>query len=231
MVTKGAFLQPLNHALHQIYRVADRLSFKGGIVHMGAVVSLVGDGSYHQIGDLIEICCLSDGRTLHLCAVSACVLDNLVFHLFFGYKLVAAHHAALKYPDIGIDQTAYLRCQAAQIFICRKRQSVHSGHLTDGIAELPGVHIVLQRVCGEDNITDVDLRPQGAGHAGVDDSIHMEVIRQDLGTDSGIYLADPGAYDHCLLTKREKKGFWSGLKTFSVMVLQNGIRELTFQWI
>lgn len=52
MVTKGAFLQPLNHALHQIYRVADGLSFKGGIVHMGAVVSLVGDGSYHQIGDL-----------------------------------------------------------------------------------------------------------------------------------------------------------------------------------
>ena len=59
---------------------------------------------------------------------------------------------------------------------------------------------MLQGVCGEDNITDVDLRPQGACHAGVDDGIHMEVIRQDLGTDSRVYLANSGAYDHCLLT-------------------------------
>ena len=89
MVTKGAFLQPLNHALHQIYRVADRLSFKGGIVHMGAVVSLVGDGSYHQIGDLIEICRLSDGRAFHLAALRAERFDDALLFEVVAYEAVA----------------------------------------------------------------------------------------------------------------------------------------------
>ena len=49
-------------------------------------------------------------------------------------------------------------------------------------------------VCGNHDIPDVDLISQGTGNTGVYHRIHLKIVHQDLRTDSSIHLADAALY-------------------------------------
>lgn len=56
-----------------------------------------------------------------------------------------------------------------------------------------GFHVVVDRIDGDDNIQAFEIRPEGAGHSDMDDSIHSERLNQSIGADCGIDLSDAAA--------------------------------------
>ena len=54
---------------------------------------------------------------------------------------------------------------------------------------------MMQRIPGDQDISDVQDSIQGTCHAGIDDGSHFEEVCQNLYTESGIDFADTAADD------------------------------------
>ena len=66
--------------------------------------------------------------------------------------------------------------------------------LTELVAEVRRVHVVLHRILGEDNVSNVDVRVEGSGDTGVDDAVHREAVDQHRCAGASIDLANAGAH-------------------------------------
>ena len=60
---------------------------------------------------------------------------------------------------------------------------------------------VIDRIDGDYNIQAFEIRPEGAGHSDMDDSIHSERLNQSIGADCSI---DPVSYTHLDVYKRQR---------------------------
>ena len=63
------------------------------------------------------------------------------------------------------------------------------------VAEAGRVHVVVAGLRGDDEVPDADAVVEGAGDAGVHDVRDLEEVREDLGADAGVDLADTAAHD------------------------------------
>ena len=82
------------------------LCLKFTVIHVGAVVRLIGNGADDQIGNLVQICRLGDRRSLHFRAVGIKGIPDPVLFFTAVDKLVAAGHTAAEGLDIGIGPSA-----------------------------------------------------------------------------------------------------------------------------
>ena len=81
--------------------------------------------------------------------------------------------------------------------VCLKINPVNSGYQADRIANGRGIHIVLQELGGNRNVTDTKGRRERACHARVDDQGGLIAQDHRLRTDGGVYLSNPaGGDDH-----------------------------------
>ena len=82
-----------------------------------------------------------------------------------------------------------------EMLVCNKFSASQLRNLTGFVTENSGIHIMMQRIPGDQDISDVQGSIQGTCHAGIDDSSHSEEVCQDLYTESGIDFADTAADD------------------------------------
>ena len=78
------------------------LCLKLTVIHIRAVIRLIGNGTDDQIRDLIQICRLGDRRSLHLRTVGVKGVPDPILLITAVDKLVAAGYAAAEGLNIGI---------------------------------------------------------------------------------------------------------------------------------
>ena len=179
MVAIAAFvlLQMLYHMFHQSGRVFCCCLFEGGIVHMSAVIRFVGDGADNNKRNMIQPCGMRNGGSLHFCTKAAGkVFQDVFFDLRAGYKLISADDPAFKYLDFRIYDFAGGSGLGNHPGICGKSQSAELGYFSQRISEAGGIHIVIERICGDNNITDVYGGIQRACHTGINHMCTMNEV-------------------------------------------------------
>ena len=82
------------------------LRLKLTVIHIRAVIRLIGNGTDDQIRDLVQIRRLGDRRSLHLRTVGVKGIPDPVLFFTAVDKLIAAGHAAAEGLDIGIGPLA-----------------------------------------------------------------------------------------------------------------------------
>ena len=55
---------------------------------------------------------------------------------------------------------------------------------------------MMDQICGNHDIADVDFIPQGACDSGVDDTVHAVIIYKNLRADTGVYFTDSAAHNN-----------------------------------
>ncbi len=98
--------------------------------------------------------------------------------------------------DVRIGLLAGLPGQLHHALVRLEFPEAHLGHLTGLVAENRGVHVVVQDVPGYEDVADVQLRVQGARHAGIDHMGHLKHVRQNLHAQRRVHLADAAADDN-----------------------------------
>ena len=66
--------------------------------------------------------------------------------------------------------------------------------LTELVAEVRRIHVVLHCILRKDNVSDIDVGVEGSGDAGVDDAVHGETVDQHRCAGASIDLANAGAH-------------------------------------
>ena len=59
---------------------------------------------------------------------------------------------------------------------------------------------MMKNICGKYDISDVDIIIQTACNTGIDYSLYLKKIHQNLGTHSRVYLTDSGLYYYYFLS-------------------------------
>ena len=172
------------------------LNLKDRIVHHIGLIRFIGDRPYNDEGNAVEVCGLRDSRAFHLCTVSVVGIDQALFHFRLVDELIAGDDPAAEHLQGGIDFAADSSCFFGKRFVRLEREDVHLRDLARRIAECDGVHIMVDHVGGDDDVSDIDVRVQRTGNPGVNDGIHSKVIDQDLGADGGIDFADAAPHDN-----------------------------------
>ena len=178
----------------ELHAVLDGLLFEGRVVHVGGVVGLVRDGADDDERHLILPCDLGDGRALHLAAAALEVLDDPVLRVAVGDELVTAADAADEGADLRVHAAVLLLRGSDQTIVRVEGHGADARDLTELVAEVRRVHVVLHRILGEDNVSNVDVRVEGSGDTGVDDAVHREAVDQHRCAGASIDLADAGAH-------------------------------------
>ena len=86
---------------YEFCAVLSRLMFKGLVGDIGLFVGFVGNGAQNDEGDSVEVGCVCDGNTFHLCAEAVEGIHEAVLLLRCADELVAADNPALKDSDSG----------------------------------------------------------------------------------------------------------------------------------
>ena len=172
----------------------DGLLFEGRVVHMSGVVGLVRDGADDDERHLILPCDLGDGRALHLAAAALEVLDDPVLRVAVGDELVTAADATNEGADLRVHAAVLLLRGSDQTIVRVEGHGADARDLAELVAEVRRVHVVLHRILGEDNVSNVDVGVEGSGDPGVDDAVHSEAVDQHRCAGASIDLADAGAH-------------------------------------
>ena len=138
---------------------------------------------------------MGNGSSLHLGTISLKFLNQTSLDLFAGNKLVTADHAPGMNVNVRIDFSTGGDSDLGEMLVCNKFSASQLRNLTGFVTENSGIHIMMQRIPGDQDISDVQGSIQGTCHAGIDDSSNSEEVCQDLYTESGIDFADTAADD------------------------------------
>lgn len=92
-----------HHSLYQLGRVQCCGLFKGRIIHLGAVIRLVGNGTDDDERNAVQVSTVGNGSTLHLGTVPLELFYQAFLDFFTGNELVAADHASGMNVNVGID--------------------------------------------------------------------------------------------------------------------------------
>ena len=90
------------HSLCETDAVFNGKLLKCRIIHVCAVICLIGDRTDDQEWDSVKSCCLSDCCTFHLNRICAELFYNIVFNSLITDKLISGSNSSLKYLDLRI---------------------------------------------------------------------------------------------------------------------------------
>ena len=138
---------------------------------------------------------MGNGSPLHLGTISLKFLNQTSLDLFAGDKLVTADHTSGMNMNVRVNFPAGADSNINEVLVSNKFTASQLRNLTGIVTENSGIHIMMQRIPGDQDISDVQGSIQGTCHAGIDDSSHSEEVCQDLYTESGIHFADTAADD------------------------------------
>lgn len=196
------------------------LCFKRGIIHLGAVVRLVGNRAHNQKRDLIQIRHMRNRRALHFRTIPVERPDQPLLFLFARNKLIAAYHAPFVDMDVGIYFDAAFLCRLPEFFVRGKRIRIQPRHLPRRIAKYRHVHIVFYRVRRQHNIPDINFRPKRPGNSGINHAAYRKPINHYLRTAGRIDLTDSGAHDHRYGTGQS---VWDGINRTTNLIVAGKI--------
>ena len=171
--------------------------FKGGIVHLGRVVRLVGDGPDDHKGNPVLPGGVGNGCPFHFCAHRSRICHDLLFLGFLADKLVSAGYRSLP-AMTRIFCIRRLICHPYQHIISGERPYVHSGNLSHRVVgvDYMAVKIVVNGLGADDQVTDVQLRGQAAGNTGIDHMGHSKAVCQYLDAQGSIHLTHTALNHH-----------------------------------
>ncbi len=110
---------------------------------------------------------MCDRRAFHFRAIAVEHFDQAFFHIIRGNKLIAAHNASGADCQVGIDFFTGFHCQIYQSFICDKFPDSHLRKLSQRIPEYGSIHIMMNRIFGNQDIPNIQICIQGTCHTGV----------------------------------------------------------------
>ena len=163
------------------------------IIHFCTSVCFVGDRTDHKKWNIVKVCCLSYCCTLHFDGICTEFFYDEIFYTLVCNKLVAGCDTSLKYFDVRIDFFTCLHCQLAECIITVERKCIHLRNLTYRITKCYCIHIMMDKVCGNYDIADVDICIQTSCDTCIDHDFCMEIVNQDLCTNCCIYFTDSRA--------------------------------------
>ena len=146
------------------------------------------------------MCSLCDRSTFHLGTVSCEKCRNVLFGFFVCDELIAADNSSVKYLNFRINLFTYFLSQIRKCLVRLKREHIHLRNLSLRITKAYCIHIVMNQIAGNNQITDVDLRFQRTGDSCIDHCFYIKHIDQDLCADRRIYLPNTAAYHNNILT-------------------------------
>ena len=108
--------------------------------------------------------------------------------------LISADDPSTEYLNLRIHFMAGFLSQFCQFLICLERERIHLRDLSQRISKVYRIHVMMDQICGNHDIADVDLCFQRTCNTGVDHRIRLEIIYQDLCADSCIDFSDAASY-------------------------------------
>ena len=96
--------------------------------------------------------------------------------------------------------SAGLQCQLCHCFVSCKFSHADLRDLTQSVTKDRHIHIMMNGIPADHNITDIQFCVQGSGYSRVDNVGNAETICQDLCTKSSVYLADAAAHNDHICT-------------------------------
>ena len=133
--------------------------FKGGVVHFGAVVGLVGDGPQDHKGDGVAVGGLGDGRALHLGTHGPGLFNDKGLLFPVSDELVAAGHPA----QLGVARVDGFRRPEGvghQTLVRGENKGIEPRNLPVGVAEGDAVKIVIHGILTHKQIPNVQVAAQ-----------------------------------------------------------------------
>ena len=198
--------------------------------HMGAAVCLVGDGAEDHEGQVVGMADLGDGGTFHFGAGAVKLGDDAVFGFPGGDELVAGADTALHGPDARQGFLDGDESLSPQNLICFKSYLAREGNLA--LLETDGLHgeVVLDGIFRNHQIPHLQLVAERPGHAGVDDVGDLEVVHQNLGTDTRIDLANAALHHYRLHSPQPALAELHGSLALLAASVQDGLECLHFRF-
>ena len=95
--------------------------------------------------------------------------------------------------NVRIDLFTSSNSELCKAGICNKFTAAKLWYFPWLIAEEGSIYIMVKRISGYQNVSDIELCIQGTCNTGVDDSSYMKEISQNLNAEGSIYLADTAA--------------------------------------
>ena len=100
---------------------------------------------------------MGNGCAFHLCAESVESFYDPLLDFLAADKLVAADHSSMKYLNFRIHFFTSFLSQFTQTCICLKGLDAKLWNHSRLVTEDCGIHIVVHQICGNHNVSDVDL--------------------------------------------------------------------------
>ena len=179
------------YKLYSFYAVGETVYLTDYFV---TVLPLLGSGAAALFSRSMRHCCAFHLRTLSI----KCLYQ--IFLLFLaGNKLISAEHSSGKCLNVRIHFFVYFHCQLHKLLICRERKGIHSRNLSYRIAKHTYIHVVLNCICRNHDIPDVDICIQRTCHTCIDQRIHTKTVNQNLCADSHVDFSDTTSYNYNFL--------------------------------